>query len=241
MHLSAHLSYQPTWIIRGRRHHGKHFARLGIDGYNTAYLSLKESLSKSLQVQVDAQSKVFACHRTLIELATLVTSLYSSVRITKFNFDTLLSPELFLIVFLHAEFTDIVAWLIVAVIFYIALRNFSHISEYMGSIGTGVFTYASLLHIETWETEHFFLEHTEVLIGQLSHEELLGVTRITGIFGTVLDIVHPFDEELFCNAKRVAEVHRVESSTLLVHHHHDIIRRLIVHHQFAVSVVDGST
>ena len=65
---------------------------------------------------------------------------------------------------LQSQFTDIVTRLIVVIILDIALRNLTHISQYMGSVWIGIFSHTSLLHIEAREPEHLLLEDAEVLV-----------------------------------------------------------------------------
>ena len=56
---------------------------------------------------------------------------------------------LLLIKLLDTQFSDIVASLIVVIIFNIALRNLTHITQHMGSIRVGIFSDGTFLDIET--------------------------------------------------------------------------------------------
>ena len=99
----------------------------------------------------------------------------------------------------QTEFTDVVTWLIIAIILYIAFRNLSHITQHMSCIRISIFSDASFLHIEARKTEHLFLEHAKILIAQLSHEELLRISGISRILTSILDIFHTLDEKFLGN------------------------------------------
>ena len=142
---------------------------------------------------------------------------------------------------LQSQFSDIVTRLIVVVLLNIAFRYLSHIAQYMGCVWIGIFSHASLLNIEARKTEHLFLEYREVLVRQLTHKELLRISGIARILGTVLDGFHALVKLLPCNSQGIAEVQGIESSFQLFHHNHDVIGRLVIHHHLAVTVVNGST
>ncbi len=155
--------------------------------------------------------------------------------------DTFHATELFLVRFLQSQLADVIAWLVVVIVLDVALGHLTYIAQHMGGVWIGVFSHASLLHIEAWKSEHLLLEHTEVLVGELCHEELLGVSRIARVLVAVLDVVHSLDKPFLGDAQRIAEVHRIETTALLVHHHHDVVRRLVIDHQLAISIIDGTT
>ena len=161
--------------------------------------------------------------------------------ISKHNLHALLASELLFIMFLQSQLSDIVTRLIVIVLLNIAFRDLSHITQHMGCVRIGIFSHASFLNIEARETEHLFLEYREILVRQLAHKELLRISGITRILGTVLDGFHTLVKLFPCNSQGIAEVQGIESSFLLFHHNHDVIRRLVIHHQLAVTVVNGST
>ena len=104
-----------------------------------------------------------------------------------------------------------------------------------------ILAHRSLLGIETREAEHLLLEDTEVLIGELTHEELLRVARIARVLITILHRGHTGIKLFLGDAQGLTELHRIETVTRLVHHHHDIVRRLIEHHQFTMAISDVST
>ena len=68
-------------VVAGRRYHTKHFAGVGLNGYDRAYLALHQPLTKSLQVGIDAQREILAWDRSTVELAVLVTALNSAMGI----------------------------------------------------------------------------------------------------------------------------------------------------------------
>ena len=241
VHLPSILTHQSAWIIGRRRNHRQHRTVSWVDGNDTSNLALQQSFAQRLEVDIDTQRQVLTGNRSLVELSILVASLYSSPGIAKHNLHALGSSELLLVMLLQSQLTDIVTWLIVVILLNIAWRNLTHISQYMGSVWIDIFSHASLLHIETGEPEHLLLEDAEVLVRKLTHEELLGISRVSGILASVLDGLHSLLESLLGNAQGVAEVHRIQTSLLLLHHHHDIIGRRIIHHQLAVSVVDSAT
>ena len=94
--------------------------------------------------------------------------------ITEENLDTLLASKLFLVIALDAEFPDIVARLIVVVLLDIVWRHLCHITQHVGCHVILVLSHAAPLYIEAREPVHLLLEDTEVLVAELTHEELLG-------------------------------------------------------------------
>ena len=164
VHLSSILTHQSARIIGRRRNHRQHRSVSWVDGHDTSNLALQQSFAQSLEVDIDTQRQILTGNRSLVELSVLIASLYSSPRIAKHNLHALDTSELLLIMLLQSQFTDIVTRLIVVIILDIALRNLTHISQYMGSVWIGIFSHTSLLHIEAREPEHFLLEDAEVLV-----------------------------------------------------------------------------
>ena len=111
----------------------------------------------------------------------------------------------------------------------------------MGSIGINILADTSTLNIKAGETVHLLLKNAELLFRQLTHEKLLSETRIAGILGTVLDLVHSFDEVFLRDTQRFAELQSIQMIFLLIHHHHQIVTVLIIDHQLSVSVGDNAT
>ena len=167
-------SHHYSWVVIGRRHHAQHLARRRLDGNDTAYFSLHKSFAESLQVVVDGEGEVFSWHGALVECSVLIAALYSSVGVAQQDLHTLLSPKLLLVFSLHTEFAYIVTWLIVFILLNVGRRHLRHITKHMCRHGILVLAYASALDIYSGEAEHLLAEYTEVLIGQLTHEELLG-------------------------------------------------------------------
>ena len=87
---------------------------------------------------------------------------------------TLLSTQLLLVRALNTELSDVVARLVVVVLLDISWRDLSHIAKHVGTHIIGILAHTTLLYVETGETVHLLLEHAEVLIAKLTHEELLG-------------------------------------------------------------------
>ena len=241
VHLTTVLAHQLTRVVRWRGNHCQHRTVSRVDGNDTAYLSLQQTLTQSLQLHVDTQGQVFSCHRSLVEFSVLIASLYSSARITEQNLHTLYASKFLFVMLLNTQLSDVVARLVVVIFLDVAFRNLAHIAQYMGGIRIGIFSHASLLHIEARESEHLLLEYAEVLVRQLRHEELLRISGISRILTAVLDILHSLLESLLGNTQGIAEVEGIESSLLLLHHHHQVVRRLVIHQQLSVSIVDGTT
>ena len=81
-----------------------------------------------MQLDVDAQLQVLACHGTAVELTVLIAALHASVGVAQQNLYALLASQLFLVAALNAQLADVVAWLVVVVGFNIALRHFCNIA-----------------------------------------------------------------------------------------------------------------
>ena len=157
------------------------------------------------------------------------------------DLDTLLATELLLVTALHALLTDIVARLVIVIGLDVSRRHFRYIAQHVGCHTALVAAHTTLLHIEAGEAEHLLLKDAEVLVAELTEEELLGESRVAGIAVTVLDGLHPAVELFLRDVQGIAELHRVQTILGLVHHHHNIIGRLIVDHQLAVAVGDDAT
>ena len=70
----------------------------------------------------------------------------------------------------------------------------------MSSIGIGVLSHTSSLHVEAWKAEHLLAEDAKFFIGELGNEELFGEPTVAGIFVSILNIIHTLDEIGFCYA-----------------------------------------
>ena len=160
--------------------------------------------------------------------------------ISKQNLHTFLSPKLFLIRPLHTEFADIIAGLIVIIVFDIACRYFRHIPQHVGGVWILILPDAPALDIETGKTENLLLKNAELLVRQLAHKKLLREARIAGILVIVLDVIHPPDEKLLGDTERIAKLRGVKPPLFLIHHHHDIVSRLVIHHEFTRPVTDDA-
>ena len=85
--------------------------------------------------------------------------------ITKKNLNAFFTTKLFLVIALNTEFSDEIACLIVVIVFYIRFRNLGNISKNVGGIRILILPYATLLDIETRETEKLFAEYAEIVVG----------------------------------------------------------------------------
>ena len=119
------------------------------------------------------------------------------------DLNALLTAKLLLVATLNTQLTDIIAGLIVFVVFDIGRRHLTHITKDMGGVGIFILADGAFLHIETRKAEHLLIEDTVILIVDLAHEELLGETRISRILVAVLDLIHALDEILLGNAQRL--------------------------------------
>ena len=194
-----------------------------------------------LKFQVDGQRQVFAGFRLLVVFSFLIAALNTAFRVAQQNLDAFLSAQLLLVRPLHAEFSDVVAGLIVVVFLDVGRRNLRHIAEHMGGVGIFIFAKGAFLDVKARETEHFLLKNAEFLVRKLTHENLLRIARVTGIFRAVFDVVHPLNEVFLRDSDGIAKLHRVESSGHLVHNHHNVVNRLIINHLLAVSVGNHAT
>ena len=194
-----------------------------------------------MQFQINRQREIFAGFRLLVVFSVLITPLNTAFGVAQQNLNTFLTAQLLFVITLDAKFSDEVARLIVVVFLDVGRRNFRYIAEHVGGIGVFIFANRAFLDIKTRKTEHFLLENAEFLVRELSHENLLRIARIAGIFRTVFDVAHPLDEVFLRDADGLAKLHRVESSCHLVHDHHDVVNRLVINHLLAVSVSDDTT
>ena len=126
--LTALTTHHHTRIVRGRRHHTEHLARRGFDGHDTAYLAFHQSLAKGLQLCINAQRQVFTWLCPLVEGTVLITALYTSVGIAQKNLDTLDTTQLLLVVTLHTQLADIIARLVIIILFDISRRHLGDIA-----------------------------------------------------------------------------------------------------------------
>ncbi len=121
VHLSTVAPHELSGVVGGRRHHGEHLSRAGVECNDAAYLSLQETFAECLEVDVDAERQVLSRHGLLVELSVLVASLDSAVGIAEHNLHALLSAQLLLVGLLHAELSLVVAGLVVGVLLHVAL------------------------------------------------------------------------------------------------------------------------
>ena len=82
--------------------------------------------------------------------------------IAQHDLHAFLSAQFLLIGTLHAQFADIVAGLIILVVFNIRRRHLCHVAQHVGGIGVYILPQTAALHIETRETVHLLLEDAEV-------------------------------------------------------------------------------
>ena len=203
-------------------------------------LSLEQALAQGLQLKVDAQRQVLARHGRAVEAPVLVAALYAPVCVAQQYLHAFLPPELFLVLALHAELAYVVARLVVVVFVDVGLRHLGHVAYDVGGVRVLVLADAALLHVEAGEAEYLLLEAAELPVGNLAHEQLLGVTGVPGVLRAVLDGGHARVELLAGDANRAAELGRVEPPARLVHHHHDVVGRLVVDHEPALAVGDDA-
>ena len=194
-----------------------------------------------MQVQVDTQCQVLTWLSTLVELSIAITPLNTSVSIAQKNLNTFHTTQVFLVITLNAKFRDIVARLIIIVLLDISRRHLSNVTQHMGSYRILILAHRSFLGIETRKAEHLLLENAIVLIGELTHKELLRIARITRVLIAVFHRCHTHIELFLGDTQGLTELHRVKSVACLVHHHHDVIRRLIKHHQLPMAIHDVTT
>ena len=97
------------------------------------------TFAKSLQVLVESEGKVSSGNRTLVVPSVLVSAFYSASRVAQKNLHALCSTQFLLVIFLYAEFSDIVAALIVRVFLYVSLRNLAYVAKHMRAHTIGIF------------------------------------------------------------------------------------------------------
>ena len=173
--LAALTSHHDARIVGGRRHHAEHLARLGLNGHDGAQLALHEPLAQPLQVDVDAQGEVLARYGLGVEASVLVVALYASAHIPEQYLHTLGAAQFLLVGALYADFSDIVAGLVVVVFLDVLGRHLRHIPQQQGRRGILILADASFLDVKAREFVGFLLKHAELLVGELRHEELLCV------------------------------------------------------------------
>ena len=154
--------------------------------------------------------------------------------VTQQDLNTLLSTQLFLVRTLHTQLSYIVA-------IDVTWRYLGHISQHMCCVRILILSNASLLNIEAWKAIHLLLKHTELFVAQLTHEELLRKTRITGVFVSILNLDHARFKKVFGNAQGFTKLEGINPVFLLIHHHHDVVSRLVVHHEFAMAIGNDAT
>ena len=241
MVLGARASHHDTRVVARCRHHSEHFACLRVDGYDAAYLSFHQPFAQSLQLKVDREREVLACHGLSVVGSVHVFALYSSAGVAQQYLYTLLSAQLLLIVFLHTELAYVVAGLIIVVLLNVGRRHFGYIAEDVRTTRCLILAYAAVLDIESRKPEHLLLKVAELLVAELTHEELLRKARVTWVFRIVLDVVHALYEEFLGNAKRIAELGCVDTSFGFVHYNHNVVCGLVVHQQLTVAIIYCST
>ena len=232
--------HQPG-VVGGRRHHAEHLAGRGLDGDDGANLALHEPLAEGLQLEVDAQREVLAGLGPAVEGAVHVAALNTAVGVAQQNLHALLAAQLALVAALDAALADVVAGLVVVVVLDVGGRHLGHVAQDVGGVGVLVLPDAAPLDVEAREAVHLLLEHGELLVGELAHENLLGEARVAGVARAVLHGGHAAVELLPGDVERCAELGGVESALGLVHDHHDVVGGLVEHQQLAVAVGDDAT
>ena len=96
------------------------------------------------------------------------------------------------------------------------------------------------MYVKAGILEHLLLEHAEVFLCQLAHEELLGEARIARVFVAVLDGCHAAVELFACDVQRLTEIKGVQSALGFVHDHHNVVGWLVEYQQLAVAVGDDA-
>ena len=128
VHFSTLTAYHNTGIVSRRTNHTEHLTRRGFYGNDTTYLPFHQSFAQSLQVDVNTQRQVLSCHRLTVEGSVLVFAFDCTMHIPQQYLNTLLTTQLFLVVTLHTQFTDIVTRDIVVVGLDIFWRHLSHVA-----------------------------------------------------------------------------------------------------------------
>jgi hypothetical protein len=239
--LGALASYHHTGVVAGGADHAEHLASLGLKGYDGTDLAFQQAFAQGLQVEVDAKGKVLAWHGWTVEFTILITALDTSVGIAQQYLHAFLAAQVLLVIAFYTEFTDIVARLIIVVFFDIRGGYFGYVAQHMSGIGVFVLADAAFLNIETGETVHLLLQHTEIVVGELTPEHLFCETGVTGVLRTIFDGLHTFVELLAGDAQGFAEFKGVEVVLGFIHHHHDIVRGLVIDQQLAVAVFDDAS
>ena len=162
-----------------------------------------------MQLDVNSQRQVLAGHRSTVELSILIVSLNTPVGIAQKYLHALFATKLFFVATFYAQFSDVIARLIIVGVLHIAFGNLGHVAQNVCGVGVLVLSDAAFLNVETRKTEYLFLENAELFVRELTHKHLFGKARIARIFVAVLDIVHPFDEIFLGNAQGIAKFHRV--------------------------------
>ena len=89
---------------------------------------MQQPFAKFLQLVVDGQRQILARLGPTVKGTVLIAALNTTMGIAQENLDTFLAAQLFLIAALNAELADIVARLIVVVIFNVGRRHLGHIT-----------------------------------------------------------------------------------------------------------------
>ena len=100
--LGALAANHDARVVAGRTDHAEHFARRGLNGHDTAYLAFHQPLAQGLQVCINTQRQVLACHGATVELTILIASLHTSMGVAQQNLHAFLATQLFLVTTLHA-------------------------------------------------------------------------------------------------------------------------------------------
>ena len=124
----AELSLQQTWVVGRRGNHAQHLPGARFDGDNSTDLAFQHTFAKCLKTDVQTQRKVFSGYRTTVVFAMLVFSLDTSMGITEKNLHAFLTTEILFVATLNAQFSDVVAGLIIRILVYVGLRNLTDIA-----------------------------------------------------------------------------------------------------------------
>ena len=164
MTLGALASNHHARVVARRRHHAQHLTRLGFDGNDRTNLSLHQSFPKSLQVGIQSQRQVPASYRTTVEASVLITALHTTMGVTQQNLHAFLTTQLFLVATLHPQLTNIVARLVVVILFDVGRRHLSDITQHMSGKGVAVLADTATLDIKARKAEHLLLEDAKVCL-----------------------------------------------------------------------------
>ena len=238
--LRALTAYHQTGVVGGRRDHAEHLASRGLNGHDRADFVLHQPLAEGLQLEVDAEGEVLAGLGPAVEGTVHIAALDTAVGIAQQDLNALLAAKLLLVAALHAALADVVAGLVVVVVLDVSWRHLGHVAQDVGGIRILILPDAAALDVEARETVHLLLEHGELLVGELAHENLLGEPRVAWVQSAVGDGVHAVVELLTSNVEGIAELSGIESAACLVHDDHDVVGRLVEHQQLAVAVGDNA-